>query len=281
MRSDLLVVGAGLFGSVIGRYAQRLGLKVRWVDSADPRSASKASAGLFKPEWLTAMSKERMGQAMLVLQSLAQLDHVELETPVKKLVLQCIPPSRLLVKDPKLVTHGVANLVASSDTGGQVHLLGGEVLEAKYVVVAAGVGVNDIVGTKVNVTAKAGVAFTWKRTPKDVNRFDVWAPYKQTMVFERDPGVMWGGDGTALKPESLTEQRAGESALRVGKLAQWNKLGVVPQRMVGYRPFVEGHKGGLLLQVQPNVWVATGGGKIGTVAAGAFAREWAQEAGVL
>lgn len=284
MKPDLIVVGTGLFGSVLGRYAQQKGLSVLWVDNQDERAASPASAGLFKPSWLSALSGAEQKIGMDVLSSMADIRNVTLRmkplgVPV---YLQQVSPERLQVSQASK-TQQVRYATVQAVRPGVVTLNTHEELEARFIVVAAGVGCNDIVGTRVNVTAKVGVSYLWeKRLKFDDNRMQVWAPYKQTLVFDRGDGLMWGGDGTALKPESMTSERLAACAKRVGELAEWThgpKTPVVHQ-VVGHRPFVDGYKGGLCYLVAQDVWTVTGGGKIGTVAAGTLAHQWAQEAGV-
>lgn len=282
---DLMVVGAGIFGSVVGRHAQSLGLKVQWVDSGDPRAASPASAGLFKPSWLTALSKEDITRGMDLIDGLAPMRSVTLNMQPSGLPvhLKQVSPTRLMVDRTK-VLHAKVSAVRPGEvdvvtaTGTQTH-------QARFVIVAAGVGCNDIETPEYtpykHVVGKAGVAFAWQRREGyDDNRMHLWAPYKQTMVFHHGDNVMWGGDGTALK--ELTKERMTECANRVGKLAQWSNGPRTPtvSRITGVRPLVEGHKAGGCWEVGDGLWQITGGGKIGTVAAGVHALEWAKQAGV-
>lgn len=276
---DLAVVGAGIFGSVLGRYAQRAGLAVTWVDNEDPRSASLASGGLFKPEWFSTIKGERFDRGMAVVASMASVRELALTVPLvrKTFTVQQITPESLMVpaSDPARRTGHVEAVGP-----GWVRLRGGEELTARLVVVAAGVGTTDIVGSGVVVHAKVGVAFRWPKRDGEPSLFQLWAPYKQTIVCDMGDGTMWGGDGTALKPETFSRGRMDQCAARVGKLARWTPEGPRVTRLVGHRPYVPGVKGGWLREVQPRVWTLTGGGKIGTVAAGVHAYEWAEQAGV-
>ena len=97
-----------------------------------------------------------------------------------------------------------------------------------------------------------------------------WAPYRQLVGFDRGDGL-WVGDGTAIKVGNWTPQREAEVMAREYKLAR--RIGdVAPademQRLYGIRPYSKEAKPCLLGEVSPGLWVASGGAKNGTVAAG-------------
>ncbi len=48
MRTDVIIVGAGLFGSMTAKYLRKKGFEVVIIDRVDPMAASKGSMGIWK-----------------------------------------------------------------------------------------------------------------------------------------------------------------------------------------------------------------------------------------
>jgi glycine/D-amino acid oxidase-like deaminating enzyme len=82
--------------------------------------------------------------------------------------------------------------------------------------------------------------------------------------FFEEPEGIWAGDGTAIKPDNWTIERLQKSYERMRDFVAQD--GGVPS--VGIRPYVPKAKPAYVEEVQPGVWVATGGAKNGLVAAG-------------
>lgn len=153
-----------------------------------------------------------------------------------------------------------------------VHLNNHPCLNAKRVIVAAGKWSN-IVLSKIKggsiyqvpkLTSKVGVAFVGQGacSPK----MKVWAPYKQLVAFNRSPDQIWVGDGTALKPESMTVERAIQSERRCSEYVD-KGLGDL-MAIAGHRPYADiGDSPCYFKELTTNLFVATGGAKNGTLAA--------------
>jgi glycine/D-amino acid oxidase-like deaminating enzyme len=267
--STVIVVGAGLFGSVCGALAESVGHSVTYVDEFRPEAGSTASAGLVKPSWL-----EGFGQAGKIgLEVLDQLYGLEdltfrMEPSGRLAKVHYINPSKVLrwpieSESPAYVAERVTWV-----GDGVVRLLSGDELTADAVLVATGVWAKELVNIPYPIHALAGSAFLYEG---DVSQpvMRLWAPYKQIKVFNREPGVIWTGDSTGIKPESYTPARQRESRERCEQALR--HAGVQPGRyrtISGLRPVIAGHRRGYFARVYPRTWVATGGGKMGSVLAG-------------
>ncbi len=102
-------------------------------------------------------------------------------------------------------------------------------------------------------------------------RLHVWAPYRQSVAFNIEPGVAWFGDGTALKPESFKPHHVAR-ALHHAENLGLHPSGLIETR-VGIRPYVKGHVG-WFRQAGARCWVSTGGAKNGVVLAAVQARQF-------
>ena len=132
-------------------------------------------------------------------------------------------------------------------------------------VVATGAWAGELL-PGLNVTGKAGVSFRLLGTHDPV--ISPWAPYKQVVVHQQTRDTIWVGDGSTILPRNWTAQRDEQCLARclgvVGKDKQLVK------KMYGVRPYANHPKSEpcLLRKLSPRVWVATGAGKSGTIAAG-------------
>jgi glycine/D-amino acid oxidase-like deaminating enzyme len=139
--------------------------------------------------------------------------------------------------------------------------------EARTVVVAAGIW-TELLLPEVKQRGLAGMAFLWPGEKIEVPFVRPWAPFKQIVAFNREDGL-WAGDGTSIvwknwsvKHEEATWRRCTSA---VGVEAE-------PARIFGVRPY-HSMKPCYLGEVRPRLWVATGGAKNGTLAAGWCAHE--------
>jgi len=266
---DTIVVGAGIFGTTIGLWLRRQGQSVLILDAEKPLSGSAPAACIVRPQWLGKMSKKEMAQAFSVLDELYGLHELEARILVagftKSISVYWVAPRAILkagrFEPAEVVEVGVGESpwVRCSD---------GRIIHARSVVVAAGVWSSKLC-TINNLTAQAGVAFTWKtEDPEDGRpRIAPWAPYRQLVALNRAPYETWAGDGTALKQSSLTPERIAASRERCAKFV--NMPPEDATEIVGLRPYIRGLKDPCLVEeVMPNIFVASGGSKNGTAGAG-------------
>lgn len=271
---DVVIVGGGLFGSIIGRYLEKQGRHVTIFDDGKERAGSKPAACLMKPSWLSKMSKVQQAQSMSVLDGCYGVHEIEAYAGLRTTVFW-VPPAAIfrpsqpdrVVKQRVTGVHGDHNSApwfSVAKKGSDHH----ESHRAKLIVVATGVW--GLRGVEVpGLTTQAGVAFTWPCDPDRESRVTIklWAPYKQIVALpNRYPGEMWCSDGTAVQPVSLDQKRITDARRRCQNLVGIHED---PTEIVGYRPYIRGLSAPCYLeQPLPNIWVANAGAKNGTAAAG-------------
>lgn len=277
----VVVVGAGLFGSVIAAHLRTLGHEVTVVADQREGMGSTPAACLMKPSWASSMSSEDYDAAVNLLSALYGVKLLEFDTP----------PFRAIVTahwvDPKTVLQEPDRLAKVLDWGeGWVELgnaatgIRGEMLTAEHVIFATGQWAGDFT-TGLELTGKGGWSFLVEGELEGRGLIQPWAPYKQLVAFQIDPKNIWVGDGSALKAESMTFERAQASRERCLK-ALHNRLKPLGSRRVvelkGFRPYVKGLKEPACIRpVGPRQTVVTGGAKNGTLGAAWAARrigEW-------
>lgn len=291
---DVLIVGGGLFGQIIGKHLKRQGRTVTIMDAELMGAASPAAACLMKPSWLTKMSKTDQATAMAVLDENYGVHEIEAHVAVvgtmgKRTTIYWVAPASIL-KPENVVKQTVTKVGTDGDNGDQPWYrvvtpvadhpdLGQDAYgRANLIIVAAGIFCNELLpqGYHVpNLSGQWGAAFTWPCDPDRESRVSIraWAPYKQLVCLpNRRPGELWIGDGTALK--NLTQDRIRASAERC---ASFQGLGTPEHQLIGARPYVKGLSApAYLKEVRPNLWVATGGAKNGTAGAAWAAHKLAQ-----
>lgn len=280
-RLDVLVIGAGLFGQVIRAALVREGMSVLCVDAHRPGSGSLPSACLMKPSWFSGMDREYTNPSLQLLDDIYGVQNLTFRVgPVKTDSVLWCDPAAILSGPAQRGT--VEELPAGS---GPVHLRLPEVsdgtvveLRPRHVVVAAGAWSGQLLPIQ-GLDGKAGVSVRYHKLRLRDNFIRPWAPYKQLVAFNLpgDRGV-WVGDGSAIKVPNWTSERQQLSIDRCHKavgspstrgVATWGVRPYIPKRLLRGRPC-------LLEEARQGVWVATGGAKNGTVAAGWAAHELAR-----
>lgn len=269
IKIDVLVVGAGLFGSIIGEALQTLGRSVSYIDANRLDAGSRAAACLMKPSWLSGMGKENYNVALNCLDSLFGIVDIDFYTrPLNKLVkVHWIPPQRILKYD-KAIQGVVTNLNFKFGENTWVEAKIKQkfyALRPELIIITAGYWTKKLVHLP-QLTGSSGVAFSWPGSAPS-NTISVWAPYKQLVTLNNwYPGRMWVGDGTAIKSSNWTTERQEQSLKRCSEAV--NRSAKEVAMFYGIRPYIKGLKTCFLEKIMSNVWVATGGAKNGTAAAG-------------
>lgn len=267
-KHNIIVVGAGLFGSIAATLARKHGHNVTVIGEHRQYEASPASGCVLAPSWLSSMEKPAIADALAVLGELYLIQDLEFKTNLfKTFKAQRVSLSEVLVK-PDLegcavkVGDGYVDCVQTGDT--VADRLRGKVL------IAAGIWCRELLPGMPVVRGLYGCSL---KVPGqlDAPRIHAYAPYKQAVGFNLDRKHVWFGDGTALIEKTWAQEepaRVTATAARAAKM-----IGATPKAKVtaGARPVVEGHKAGYFERVYPNTWVSTGGAKNGTVLAAAQA----------
>lgn len=262
---DVAVVGAGLFGSIIAKALRGLGKSVVVFDARYPEAGSKPAACLMKPGWFSALGKAVYDPALATLERLYGLQELQfrVSTGVKVKVFW-VSPAKILsepheVGPVRLLRRGKHWVFGADDQ-----------FEARMVVVAAGIWTSLLV-PEVQQKGQAGVAFLWPQETIEQPFVKVWAPYKQIVGFNRGDGL-WISDGTAILRRNWTGAREEQCLNRCVRAVGQDLDHSPPVRLFGIRPY-HAMKPCYLAEVRPQLWVATGGAKNGTLAAAWCAHE--------
>jgi glycine/D-amino acid oxidase-like deaminating enzyme len=262
MTTGVLVIGTGLFGRIIGKALERQGHVVTYIDSGKEGAGSKPAACLMKPSWFSSLGKDVYDPALALLDDLYGVQELKFKVgPAKVGGIMWIPPREIL--QPGEDITGEVETV----TPDLALLKGGGVIKFNLCIIAAGVWSSALANVP-GLKGQAGAAFTWETPPGfEFTPFvRPWAPYRQLVAFMRDERELWVGDGTAIKSENWTRER---EIVSMHRCADAISLKSMPSKtLFGIRPYVPKAKPAFLDRPSRNVWVATGGAKNGTLAAG-------------
>lgn len=258
--SDVIIVGAGLFGSIAAALSRAEGHNVTVIDSGEKWAASPASGCVLAPSWLSSLDKNELETSFAVLRQLYTVHEVEfLINNLKKFRAWRVQTSQVLVK-PDIVER-VARIKS-----GVVELASGQKL-AGNVLVAAGLGCTELIEGLPPLRGLWGASLSVK-TQLDHPRIHVYAPYRQAVAFNMTPKLVWMGDGTALIKNTWEKEQTQRVAETISRAKKYFKL---PEQQVkvfaGARPYMADYKAGFFEKVLPRVWVSTGGAKNGTALA--------------
>jgi glycine/D-amino acid oxidase-like deaminating enzyme len=255
---DLLIVGAGLFGSQAAAYARHKGIDALVFDPGLVGAASHAAAGLFKEEWAGKKLAEHYARAIAVLDKLHGLRTVALtHDDGRPESFLCVPPSLILERNPirKTVT-AVGDGWLEAD--GKRH--------DGWVYIAAGVWCNAF-SPGLHVYGKAGSSFLF--AGERDGRIRPIERGRQALAFVRDAGTTFFSDGTAEREHTPAHDR-----LTLERAAAFGLTAPV-RRMWGQRPYAPG--GPVFQKLGAKTWLATGGRKMGTILGASFARRLVEE----
>jgi|ERR1700733_746473 len=261
MSKKVIIVGAGLFGSIAAALAQRAGREVMVIDAKNDRRASRCSGNLFKRSWLDALSKEDVEAAYKTLDSLYGIKDFE------EIGLSWVDPEKVLLK-PDMV--GAVTEVGN----GWVNVAAHGKIEGK-VLVAAGVWSDQLVRMP-SIKPLVGASLRIKGQIS-VPRTKLYAPYKQATVYNINKKEVWAGDGAAILYKNWDEETR-LKLLRTRVKALGVRIGVDEAEVrVGMRPYVPNFKTGYFVRTQKNTWVSTGGAKNGLVLAAVLGQRFVKE----
>lgn len=251
---DLLIVGAGLFGSQAAAYARSRGIEARVFDPVLAGAASAAAAGLFKEAWAGKRLGEHFQRALPLLQRLYGIRTVELQhDDGRRESLLFVPPTAILESNP------IRQAVTAVGDGWLE--AGGSRYEG-WVYVAAGVWCEQFLPA-LQVIGKAGATYVFEGERE--GRIRELGPGRQAIAFVRDAGATHFSDGTAeVDYQEIHDRQTLERAASLG-------LSATPiRRYWGRRPYVAG--GPFFQRLGRRTWLATGGRKMGTILGASFAR---------
>lgn len=267
MSWDAVVVGAGLFGSVIAAALRAEGRRVVVIDDAQPEAGSRPAACLMKPSWFTSMGKDVHEPSLTLLDRLYGVSDLRFRVGPGHATVHWCDPATILSETP-LVSRVVR--VRPDGLCWELVLRDQNPITTDLVVVAAGIWTPLLVPVEGGLDGQVGIAFLWPGETIEDPFIRPWAPYRQLVAFNRGDGL-WVGDGAAVRREKWTDARADQSEQRC-RSAVSRMCAPHPQPLFGVRPYSR-MKPCYLCEHAPGLWVATGGAKNGTVAAGWCAHE--------
>jgi glycine/D-amino acid oxidase-like deaminating enzyme len=264
---DAVVVGAGIFGSVLTRALRKAGLSVLVLDAACANAGSAPAACLMRPSWFSSLGKDVYNPALKQLDDLIGIQEITFKVPAGRVNVHWCDPRKVLLPSEEITWGRVLGIFPEGPLW-EVRLLSKDESKtqgvlAKRVIVAIGIWTETLV-PEIKVAAQAGVAWLWSNASISEPFIKAWAPYKQIVAFNRGDGL-WVGDGTSIK--NWSKKYEGASLARCEHALSGKPLSE-PKKLFGYRPYVKEPGPCMFKQVRKNVWVATGGAKNGTLAAG-------------
>lgn len=256
---NIIIVGGGLFGSIAAEALGDAGHEVLVINNFSPSAGSKPAACLMKPGWFSGLDPDEVRIGLDLLDRLYNLQTIKFSFNIGKVDVHWVPPSRVLA--PKFCDHRAAEV--KDVEPGRVTLRNGEELEADVIIVAAGVWTQRLLPMIPVIKPLAGIAYTFDgvRPPS----ISVWAPYKQLVMFSREQGMTWVGDGSAILSKNWNKARQ-DCILNRCQKAFGERVDPLKSEF-GLRPYMDGYKGGYLKEVMDGVWANTGGAKNGTIIA--------------
>lgn len=259
---DVAVVGAGLFGTIITDALRKQGMQVALIDDHKPARGSDPAACLMKPSWLSTVGKAVYNPALEMLNGLYGVQKIPFKTQLGSVEVFWVPPSTIL-QQQKVSIVGTVELIRPKGPPYTLVLKDATELQARVVIVAAGIWTEELVPL-VRQTVHVGMAFLWPRERIAEPFIKVWAPYKQIVAFNREDGL-WVGDGNSILRQEWGPGGHAQAGYR--RCVDAVKCSAQPIILFGSRPYHHSRPC-LLREFKPSLWVATGGAKNGTMAAG-------------
>lgn len=261
---DAVIVGAGIVGTTIALALKSQGRDVTVLDRGEELAGTRPSGGHLKPGWFAGMRKQDYEPAMELLDNtwgLITEEFVVKPTNYKTTVYRVdtdkvlrFPSTKESVTD---LTYSYGEYPVVTTENGQI--------ECKLLIVAAGVWTEELF-SRIVVKRKQGISFRFQGKLRQPF-INTWAPYKQIVAHQQTSKEIWIGDGTAILQKNWTLGRQQQSLSRCRKSLPEAKRLLKIHR--GLRPYIKtGKEPCLVEQVSKRVWVVTGAGKLGTIAAG-------------
>jgi glycine/D-amino acid oxidase-like deaminating enzyme len=278
---DAIIIGAGIIGTTLAKALQDKGSEVMLLDDGRPMGGTPPSGGHLKPSWFSGMGKALYEPAMKLLDEVWGLEESSFTirpTWIKATVYRV--DTDKVVSWPK--TIGKVTAIKCLHNYPIVEYTVGQTIcesRARLLVIAAGVWCAELVPElKGLITPKRGVSFRVAGVLKSPF-IKPWAPYKQVVAHQQGEREIWVGDGTAVLDGNWDADRTAACRVRCldglrGFVTDKAEGTNILKELNGLRPYTpaEGKEPCLLKRLGPRAWVATGAGKLGTIAAGWVAR---------
>jgi hypothetical protein len=288
IKTDVVVIGSGLFGSAI---AKQLGksFEVTVIDSIDPMAASKCSFGVWKDGWVNEVIKPYVSDGMELLEEMSGgIEEIEFFNMKKEKVeiFKYADCSNILLRQDSEFLQGEVTGIRNKMVKWTSKSSEEQVIQARYaVIVAAGVWttkvlqlVDETKGLHLpKMDALYGATLDVK-LPIDSSRMWEWAPYRQAVLVKKGPRSFSFGDGATVKNPKVGDPRIEKTQNRLLQHLNYvTQVSVASDSIMavneGFRPYMKkGSPAGFIQQHTPWLFSATGGAKNSTILCGHVAK---------
>lgn len=275
---DVIVVGAGVIGTTIAKALKRHGRTVSLYNKTVPNIGTAPSGGHIKPSWCESKLKGAPFDAAM--------EMLEATWPIKEESFWFRNGKRsetmfrvdidALMSQATAMRLEIAGIKLHDASSVQPRLTitnrasPDNAASCKLLIIAAGVWTKEILGDLFpwKLQGKSGVSFRFNGTTKSF--IETWAPYKQVVAHQQSPGEIWVGDGSAVLEANWTAERTQACFERCAAAINNHNH---RKTLYGIRPYCRAKGPCLLERIGPSCWVATGAGKLGTIASAWAAKE--------
>ena len=303
---EVIIIGAGLNGSMLTKVLRAQGVQVLLIDSKKPLSGSKCSSGMWRTGWVSKSIEEKVEEGLENLHEFGGIQVIQCENldPIKQKPKVGRPSEKLekpirRIDDLMFVDwRDICDVESDNFEVISVHNnmvtcyrqeLGNhnEKVKTKFV---ARLGVFICAGAYTDEILEASnypvlgldkyfgscIESTDRTTPNSVIK--TWAPYKQTLAARMSKTVMKFSDGSMVKnpPESGDERCSNihdRLHLHIAEIMGDKYKLVNAKNIYGMRPYMpKEHKGDFVNQHDKNLFSCTGTAKNTTILCGYIAK---------
>jgi glycine/D-amino acid oxidase-like deaminating enzyme len=266
----IVVVGAGLAGSIAATALRKSGHEVVVIDDNQPLSGSKASSNLYIAAWLKKFVSSATSEGIKFLEEMYrdQIDHPFSSGIAVAAQIKHIAQRNILV-EPDVV----GTVVRITDS--QVTLSNGTQIDHDKLLLCCGAFIDQLVKNPHRVSPLVGHAlFMEGRLPEGAAKITVPTPYKHHKLYQFDNDTIYFANSTGLAKPSFElrhaelKQKLISDAKKALGLREEDSLPRIKEYRIGYRP-VGGEPNsdfGELRMLSKNIWSINCGGKNGLVA---------------
>lgn len=255
---DLVIVGAGLAGSMVAKYATDKGYDCVVLDDGNDLAASRASSNLSMFSWIKKLGD--VGEQ--------GVSNLQKDWPIQTIQFNGGKSPALHLPSEDVLWKNVVFAKVSQIHDGWVKTTE----EKSYygtVVVAAGVWSQKLLEVE-GLQAVAGHTLFFEGQWSEPI-LKLWAPYKHLKIFQYNSDLVLFGDSTAVLQQNYLEDH------KLASLMRAKELGLAPPYKLrgvysGLRPVMK-DKNVVCERRGEKLWLLTGGGKMGMTMYAATAKQ--------
>lgn len=271
---DIIIVGAGLFGSMITTFFQKKGLSTLTISNGNDMSGSKCSAGIFRESFINKSILEKAKIGISILEKTVSIDEVSFGAKEK---FNIVLPDKILLPQSQILSDTVLSVkndaVILLNNSAENHLL---VRAKKAVILACGAFTDNLLinsgYSSIGIDSYWGNCFLSKQ--KATNIYKVWMPYKQICGFQKDSSTYYFSNAQTVKNPSTNDGRIqkGEDRLLNQYIESGLNVDSITHMLQGFRPYLKNKGIDFVNQHDTRLFSATGGAKNSTILCGYVAK---------